>query len=85
MPPPAPPHTPSVMGTGVGWKLQQVRTLSSPGRGSREGAGERAKEAAANFPPGCCLHPSDELALGFPTSSPGQVCQERLAGSYAGL
>lgn len=52
----------------------------SPGWGSREGAGERAEKAAANFPLPCCLHPSDELAPGFVTFSPGQVCQDRLAG-----
>lgn len=43
------------------------------------GTGDRAEEVAANLPLGSCLHPSDELALGFITCSPGQVCQERLA------
>lgn len=53
----------------------------SPGWGSREGAGERAEKAAANFPLPCCLHPSDELAPGFTASSPGQVCQDRRLAS----
>lgn len=45
-------------------------TLFSLGRAPGEGAGERAEEVAANFPLGCCLHPSDELALGFTVCSP---------------
>lgn len=56
-------------------------TLFPVGGAQGEGAGERAAKAAANFPVGRCLHPSDELALGFPACSPGQVCQEKLAGS----
>lgn len=45
-------------------------TLFSLGRAPGEGAGERAEEVAANFPLGCCLHPGDELAVGFTVCSP---------------
>lgn len=46
-----------------------------PGRGSRGGGWGKGKGGSCQLPTGCCLHPSDELALGFPAFSPGQVCQ----------
>lgn len=70
--------TPPRMGTSEGWNSSnELGHPPLPGRGSREGAGERAVEATASFPLGCCLHPGGELALGFAACSPGQVCQER--------
>lgn len=50
-------------------------TLFPWGGARGEGAGERAEKVAANFPLGCCLYPSHELALGFTACSPGQVCR----------
>ena len=53
----------------------------SPGRGSRGGGWGKGRGDACQLPTGCCLHPSDELALGFTAFSPGQVCQEKPPGS----
>lgn len=52
----------------------------SQGWSPREGAGERAEEAAASFPLPGCFHPSSELAPGSSVFLPGQVCQGRRAG-----
>lgn len=53
----------------------------SPGQGSRGGGWGKGRGGGCQLPTGCCLHPSDELALGFTAFSPGQVCQETSASS----
>jgi hypothetical protein len=78
MPHPSSLHMPSV-GTGVGWKLGHPLSL---GAGLQGGGWGKGRRGSSNFPLGCCLYPSDELALGFIAFSPGQVCQGRLAGFW---